>query len=109
VCTRPPRACTRRCPGKPLDAFGGGTTIPKDELLYLPCDVLIPAAIGGVITEDNAARLACQFVVEAANGPTTPGVSGRARARVCVRVRVRARACEGRWLGWGGASSRARV
>eukprot|EP00775_Hariotina_reticulata_P006184 gene6184-6422_t len=59
--------------GKPLSAFqGGGDTIDKDELLTLECDVLIPAAIGGVIHEGNAANLKCKFVAEAANGPTTP-------------------------------------
>jgi len=62
-------------PGKSLDEFEGGTVIPKEDLLYLPCDVLIPAAIGGVIDEDNAGKLQCKFVAEAANGPTTPGVS----------------------------------
>lgn len=59
--------------GKSLDEFEGGTVIPKEDLLYLPCDVLIPAAIGGVIDEDNAGKLQCKFVAEAANGPTTPG------------------------------------
>lgn len=44
------------------------------QLLYLPCDVLVPAAIGGVIDENNAAKLQCKFVAEAANGPTTPEV-----------------------------------
>jgi hypothetical protein len=39
----------------------------------MPCDVLIPAAIGGVVTAENAAQLQCKFLVEAANGPTTPG------------------------------------
>lgn len=58
--------------GKPLAEFGGGGAIPKEELLYMPCDVLVPAAIGGVIDKDNAARLQCKFVAEAANGPTTP-------------------------------------
>jgi glutamate dehydrogenase/leucine dehydrogenase len=48
--------------------------IPKEELLYLPCDVLIPAAIGGVIDASNAGKLQCKFVAEAANGPTTPEV-----------------------------------
>ncbi|KAF8056868.1 hypothetical protein HT031_006212 [Scenedesmus sp. PABB004] len=58
--------------GKPLGEFGGGAAVAKEELLYLPCDVLVPAAIGGVIDETNAARLDCKFVAEAANGPTTP-------------------------------------
>ena len=41
-------------------------------MLTLPCDVLVPAAIGGIITEHNADALQCKFLVEAANGPTTP-------------------------------------
>ena len=47
----------------------------KDSVLYEACDVLVPAAIGNVITSENANKLNCQYVVEAANGPTTPNVS----------------------------------
>ncbi|HWO96358.1 MAG TPA: Glu/Leu/Phe/Val dehydrogenase [Bacillus sp. (in: firmicutes)] len=46
-------------------------TISNQELLEKECDVLIPAAIGGVITKHNADRLKCKIVIEAANGPTT--------------------------------------
>ncbi|WP_348519868.1 Glu/Leu/Phe/Val dehydrogenase [Bacillus sp. 165] len=46
-------------------------TISNQELLEKECDVLIPAAIGGVITKKNASRLNCKIVIEAANGPTT--------------------------------------
>ncbi|WP_100403764.1 Glu/Leu/Phe/Val family dehydrogenase [Bacillus sp. FJAT-42315] len=58
------------------DSFGIVTglfdnIITNDELLEKECDVLIPAAIGGVITEENADRINCKFIVEAANGPTT--------------------------------------
>lgn len=58
------------------DSFGVVTnlftdTISNQELLEKECDVLIPAAIGGVITSHNADRLNCQIVIEAANGPTT--------------------------------------
>jgi glutamate dehydrogenase len=35
------------------------------------CDVLIPAAISGVVNKQNASRLNCNIVIEAANGPTT--------------------------------------
>mmetsp|Transcript_21565 Transcript_21565/g.59934 ORF Transcript_21565/g.59934 Transcript_21565/m.59934 type:complete len:452 (+) Transcript_21565:314-1669(+) len=56
----------------PLSEFPGGTALDVKELLYTPCDVLVPAAVGGVITEANASRLQCQFVAEAANGPITP-------------------------------------
>lgn len=58
------------------DSFGAVThlfenTITNQELLEKECDVLIPAALGGQITEENAPRLNCSIVVEAANGPTT--------------------------------------
>lgn len=59
--------------GGALAEFTEGTALPKEDILTVPCDVLIPAAIGGVITEENAGSLDCKFVVEAANGPTTPG------------------------------------
>ena len=49
-----------------------GEAMKIGDVLTLPCDVLIPAAIGGVITENNADSLQCKFLVEAANGPTTP-------------------------------------
>jgi glutamate dehydrogenase (NAD(P)+) len=52
--------------------FGGGQSVTNDELLTLDCDVVIPAALEGVITEDNADRIQSRIVVEAANGPTTP-------------------------------------
>ncbi len=58
------------------DAYGVVSTLfrqtmTNEELLEQECDVLIPAAIGGVITSENADRLKCRFIVEAANGPTT--------------------------------------
>jgi len=45
--------------------------ITNDALLELDVDVLVPAAIGGVITSDNADDIAADIVVEGANGPTT--------------------------------------
>jgi glutamate dehydrogenase (NAD(P)+) len=47
------------------------TVISNDELLTLNVDVLIPAALGNVITKENAEAIAADFVVEGANGPTT--------------------------------------
>ena len=52
--------------------FDGGEAVSGDDLLELECDVLIPAALEGVITERNADRLRTRIVVEGANGPTTP-------------------------------------
>ena len=52
--------------------FPGTDTITNDELLELDVDVLVPAALEGVIHEGNADRIRAVFVVEGANGPTTP-------------------------------------
>jgi len=51
---------------------GQGTPITNEELLGIECDILIPAALGGVIHKMNAEELKCKIVIEAANGPTTP-------------------------------------
>jgi glutamate dehydrogenase len=58
------------------DSFGIITNRPTNsitnqELLEKECDILIPAAISGVINKQNASRLNCNIVIEAANGPTT--------------------------------------
>ena len=45
--------------------------ISNQELLVTKCDVLIPAAMENQITKDNADKLQCKYIVEAANGPTT--------------------------------------
>jgi glutamate dehydrogenase (NAD(P)+) len=55
-----------------IEGFPGATPITNPELLELPCDVLVPAAIEGQITAENAPRLRCKLLSEAANGPTTP-------------------------------------
>jgi len=47
-------------------------TVTNDELLEISCDILIPAAAGDAIRGDNAARIDCRLVVEAANRPVTP-------------------------------------
>jgi glutamate dehydrogenase (NAD(P)+) len=54
-----------------LKGFTGGEPITNDQLLALPCTVLIPAALERVITEENAAQLRCRVLAEGANGPTT--------------------------------------
>lgn len=55
--------------------FKGGEAITNAELLALPCDILVPAAVGGQITAANAAQVKAKIVVEGANGPTTPEAS----------------------------------
>ena len=49
-----------------------GDRISNEELLELPVDILVPAALEGVITRKNASRIKARIVAEAANGPTTP-------------------------------------
>jgi glutamate dehydrogenase (NAD(P)+) len=46
--------------------------VTNRELLELPCDILLPAAVGGQIRDDNADRIKASIVAEGANGPTTP-------------------------------------
>jgi glutamate dehydrogenase (NAD(P)+) len=50
----------------------GVKQVSCDELLTTPCTVLVPAALEGQITEENAGQLQCEIIVEGANGPTTP-------------------------------------
>lgn len=51
---------------------GAGDPITNAELLELPVDILVPAALERQITEANAPRVRARMIVEGANGPTTP-------------------------------------
>jgi len=55
-----------------LAGFTEADPIPAADLLLIPCDILVPAAVEAVITEHNAGKLQCRILAEAANGPTTP-------------------------------------
>ncbi|MBL8818132.1 MAG: glutamate dehydrogenase [Planctomyces sp.] len=55
-----------------LAGFSGGDAISNESLLSLEVDVLIPAALGGVLTLENAEHVRAKYIVEAANGPITP-------------------------------------
>jgi glutamate dehydrogenase (NAD(P)+) len=52
--------------------FADADLLSNTELLEVPCDVLVPAALGGQLTERNADRVHAKIIVEGANGPTTP-------------------------------------
>jgi glutamate dehydrogenase (NAD(P)+) len=54
-----------------LAGFSGGDSISQDELLELPCDVLVPAAKEDQITHRNAGKIKAKIICEGANGPTT--------------------------------------
>ncbi len=49
-----------------------GKTIKDEELLELPVDILVPAALENVITADNASKIKAKIILEMANGPITP-------------------------------------
>jgi glutamate dehydrogenase (NAD(P)+) len=66
---------------KSVVGFNGSEPISEEDLLALPCDILIPAALEGVITENNADKVKARIVAEAANGPTTPGADRVLHAR----------------------------
>jgi glutamate dehydrogenase (NAD(P)+) len=55
-----------------LAGFPGGEAFPANQLLSEPCDVLVPAALGGVLTKDNADAVRAKYIVEGANHPTDP-------------------------------------
>jgi glutamate dehydrogenase (NAD(P)+) len=52
--------------------FPDAESMPADELLTLRCDLLVPAALQNQITAANASRVKARFIIEGANGPTTP-------------------------------------
>jgi glutamate dehydrogenase (NAD(P)+) len=52
--------------------FSGADSLPADEVLLLDVDVIIPAALGGVLTKDNANNVRARYVIEAANHPVEP-------------------------------------
>jgi glutamate dehydrogenase/leucine dehydrogenase len=63
-----------------------GQKISNAELLELPVDILVPAALEGVITRENAPRVKAKIVAEAANGPTTPDADDILRANGTVVI-----------------------
>jgi glutamate dehydrogenase (NAD(P)+) len=66
--------------------FPGGDDVSGDAIYDVPCDLFIPAALGGVITEAVAHRLHARVIVEAANGPTTRAAEPVLEARGIVVV-----------------------
>jgi glutamate dehydrogenase (NAD(P)+) len=55
-----------------IAGFPGAEPISNQQLLELPCEILVPAALERQITGANAAKIKCRILAEAANGPTTP-------------------------------------
>ena len=57
---------------KTVVGFTEAEPLTNEQLLVLPCDILVPAAMERQITAANAAKIQCRILAEAANGPTTP-------------------------------------
>jgi glutamate dehydrogenase (NAD(P)+) len=55
-----------------VGTFPAGEAISNADLLTLPCDILVPAAVERQISADNAGKIQCRILAEGANGPTTP-------------------------------------
>jgi glutamate dehydrogenase (NAD(P)+) len=77
------RAYAARQPRHLLEGYQatGVECLTNAELLELPCDVLIPAALENQITSLNAAHIRAKVIVEGANGPTTPNADAELEAR----------------------------
>ena len=52
--------------------FPGSEPVTNAQLLEIPCDILVPAAMERQITQANAGKIQCRILAEGANGPTTP-------------------------------------
>ena len=61
----------KKHPQRLLEGFPGLSKISNDELLEMDVDVLVPAALKGVITSANAGAVRANIIVEGANGPVT--------------------------------------
>jgi glutamate dehydrogenase (NAD(P)+) len=61
----------KKDPQRLLEGFPGLSKISNDELLAMDVDVLVPAALEGVITPANAGEVRAKIIVEGANGPVT--------------------------------------
>jgi glutamate dehydrogenase (NAD(P)+) len=56
---------------KPLVDYPGGARLSSHEIVFQPCDILVPAAMENQITSQNAHRVQARIMIEGANGPTT--------------------------------------
>jgi len=68
----PARLAAHKAKGASLKTFPGGKILTNKQLLELPVDILVPAALENQITAHNASRIRAKVIAEAANGPTTP-------------------------------------
>ncbi len=66
--------------------FPQAQQVRVQDVLEIPCDIVIPAATEGVITAENADRIQARIVAEAANGPTTPEADAILFKKGCIVI-----------------------
>jgi len=71
---------------KTLEDVQANERIGSAEVLTLECDILIPAALGGVINESNASNINSRFIIEGANQPITIAADRELRTQGVVIV-----------------------
>lgn len=69
-----------------IKGFPGGEVLDADSVLVQDVDVLVPAALGGVLTKENAREVRAKLIVEGANAPTTPDADEALHARGVIVV-----------------------
>ncbi len=67
-----PALCAYATKHHTIKGFEGADSMPNTEIITYEADVLIPAAMEDVITQENVQQIKAQYIIEAANGPTTP-------------------------------------
>jgi glutamate dehydrogenase (NAD(P)+) len=86
-----------------LEGYQGGDALTNAELLALDCDVLIPAALGGVLHKGNAEAVRAPIIIEAANAPTEPEadeIFERRQITVMPDILVNAGGVTASWFEW---------
>jgi glutamate dehydrogenase (NAD(P)+) len=81
-----PALCDWAAEHRTVAGFPGGDAFDSAEVLTWDADVLVPAALGGVLTAENADDVRASIVVEAANGPTLPEADHKLAQRGVVVV-----------------------
>lgn len=69
-----------------LAGFPGGTPVPRDDILGMECEFLVPSAQPDVVTADNAGKISAKVILEGANIPVTDEAEAQLAARgvLCV-------------------------
>ena len=72
--------------GRPVAEFAGGRSVPRDDILGMDCEILLPAAQPDVVTAANAGKISARVVLEGANIPLTREAEDELTARgvLCV-------------------------